>query len=357
MAGSSAVLACFGLLRLLRPVAMPPGFPGESELALVRDILTREPGTTGHLALTGDKALLFDDGRTSFVMYAVKGASWIALGDPVGGTAEARRELVWRFRELAEHAGGRAAFYQVSRRDAAWYAEAGMALLKVGEEARVDLATFTLEGQAHKGLRANLHRLEREGCSFEVLAEAEVARVLPELRRVSDRWLETKHTREKGFSLGSFQPDYLCRSPVAVVRHEGGIVAFANLLLGAPGGELSVDLMRHDESLPGSPMDYLFCRVMEWGRERGYAWFSLGMAPLSGLETGATAPLWNRVAALVGEHGERFYNFHGLRRYKEKFDPQWEPRYLATRGGLLRPGVLVDLSALISGGLRGTVAH
>ena len=98
-------------------------------------------------------------------------------------------------------------------------------------------------------------------------------------------------------------------------------------------------------------MDFLFVRLIEWGRERGYRWLSLGMAPLSGLEDRASAPVWNRIAGLVFEHGERFYNFQGLRQYKEKFDPVWRARYIAAPGGLALPGILADISAKISGGV------
>jgi len=97
--------------------------------------------------------------------------------------------------------------------------------------------------------------------------------------------------------------------------------------------------------------------LMTWGKEHGYQQFNLGMAPLSGLESRALAPIWNRAGALIFRQGEQFYNFRGLRQYKEKFDPVWEPRYLASPGGLVLPRVLANTTALISGGLRGAVAR
>ena len=71
-------------------------------------------------------------------------------------------------------------------------------------------------------------------------------------------------------------------------------------------------------------MDYLFIELMLWGRNQGYRWFNLGMAPLSGLEAHPLAPAWHRVGNFIFRHGEHFYNFEGLRRYKMKFDPVWE---------------------------------
>jgi len=79
------------------------------------------------------------------------------------------------------------------------------------------------------------------------------------------------------------------------------------------------------------------------------------MAPLSGLENRALAPLWIRIGAMVYHHGEHFYNFQGLRLYKEKFDPLWVPKYLASPGGIALPRVLANVAALIAGGVKGIV--
>jgi phosphatidylglycerol lysyltransferase len=197
----------------------------------------------------------------------------------------------------------------------------------------------------------------REGCWFEVIPTEGVPAVLDELAAISDHWLEHKNTREKRFSLGRFDPTYLMRMPVAVIRREKRIVAFANIWAGGDHHELSVDLMRYDDGAPPTAMDALFTELMLWGRTQGYAWFSLGMAPLSGFEHHRLAPLWNRLGALLFRYGEHFYNFQGLRDFKEKFDPVWEPRYLAAPGGLSVPLVLTRVAALVNGGVTGTVTR
>jgi phosphatidylglycerol lysyltransferase len=95
---------------------------------------------------------------------------------------------------------------------------------------------------------------------------------------------------------------------------------------------------------------------MLWGKQAGYRWFSLGMAPLSGLETHDFAPLWNRLGSFVFRYGENFYNFQGIRSYKEKFGPVWEPRYIAIPANLLLPRVLTNIASLISGGMKGVIS-
>jgi phosphatidylglycerol lysyltransferase len=92
-----------------------------------------------------------------------------------------------------------------------------------------------------------------------------------------------------------------------------------------------------------------------WGKANGFRSFNLGMAPLSGFETHALAPLWAKAGAMLYRHGEHFYNFQGLRQYKEKFDPVWRPRYLASPAGLALPRILTNVASLIAGGLGGVI--
>jgi phosphatidylglycerol lysyltransferase len=315
----------------LRPVRRAPPAPTEADLAAAVAIARDAHVSSGWLAATGDKALLFDADRQAFLMYGVHRDRWIAFTGPVG-PPERWPALLDDFRARARRAGAKIALYEVPAAHLPLCTELGLRTYKFGEEARVPLADFTVEGGAHKNRRALLNKLDREGCTFEVVPAEQVADVLPGLRAVSDAWLAEKGSREKGFSLGRFDEAWLQRAPVAVVRVAGRPVAFANLLVA--GDELSIDLMRFHPDAPKGTMDFLFLRLLQHGKASGFATFVLGMAPLSGLSTAPGAPAWSRAGGLVFSHGERFYNFRGLRSYKEKYHPDWAPRYLAVEGRL-----------------------
>ncbi len=356
-ATTGAVILAFLLVlnRLLRPGGSPLRSAGEAEIERAVPVIAASRDTLANLALLGDKALLFSASGDSFLMYSRVGRSWVAMGDPQGKPEEAG-ELIWKFRELVDRHDGWTVFYEVSRRHLHLYVDLGLAMFKLGEEARVPLAQISLEGGANKWFRHISHRLQEEGYGFAILPAAGVPARLAELRQVSDDWLQCKRTREKGFSLGFFKEGYLERFPLAVVSRGERILAFANIWAGSGGEELSVDLMRFGSAAPENCMDFLFVQLMLWGRENGFAWFNLGMAPFSGLASMSMAPLWNRFGAFLFQHGENFYNFQGLRRYKEKFRPVWEPRYLAGPGGMALPRVLANVSALVARGLKGVIA-
>ncbi len=350
MALVALVTLIVSLDSLLRAKHQPPGLPTPEELEIARKIVAQSPRTYANLALLGDKHLLFNADRTGFAMFGNEGRSWIAMGDPIGDAA-AQREIAWDFADLCDEGGHWAVFYQVDRDNLATYVEIGLTLIKLGEEARVPLMDFSLQGGRRRTLRRTVRQLTDAGCSFEILQPPLSDTTVANLQHISDAWLAHKNTAEKGFSLGFFQPEYIRHCPVAVVRHGMESIAFANLWRGAEKVELSVDLMRYQPESPEGIMDYLFTELMVWGAGEGYQWFNLGMAPLSGMETQRSGPLWNRLAMLTYRHGEHFYNFQGLRQYKEKFHPVWTPKYLASPGGLALPVILTNVATLISGGL------
>ena len=342
----------FGVIRLLRPAPPQIVLPTDAELERAQALIDRQPSTVPCLAWLRDKTLLFAEDGEAFLMYAVQGRTWVCMGDPVGEPRSVTA-LIRRFVERCDDYGGVPVFYQVGKDRLHQYADFGLTFAKLGEEAFVELASFSLDGAENRPFRLVMNRFARAGTAFRVAPVEEVPALLPALREVSDAWLASRRTAEKGFSLGFFSPEYVRRFPAAVVEEAGRVVAFATVWPGPGREELSVDLMRYRPDASRNVMEALLLHLMLWGRAEGYRRFNLGMAPLSGLEVTPLAPVWTRIGAFLFQRGEALYNFQGLRTYKEKFHPAWEPRYLAYPGGLALPRVTADVAALIAGGYRG----
>jgi phosphatidylglycerol lysyltransferase len=345
MAGSILILVFVALLQWLRPApprARVPS-PGPDRIA---EMVFKTARASGALALVGDKEFLFNHDRSAFLMYGEQGRTRVALADPVGDE-EKFEGLYWRFLEQAHDEGKRAAFYQVGQAMMPVCVEMGMRIYKLGEEAMVPLDTFDLATSELKKFRKVMSRMERENWKFEIWEAATVAARIEELRQVSDAWISHHKAREKGFSLGRFSEEYLSRLPAAVLIVGGRVIAFGNIWPGNGKEELSTDLMRHLPDAPNGVMDCLFVNMMLWGKARGYRWFDLGMAPLSGLAGHRFAPLWNKIGGLIYDKGEAYYNFNGLRSWKCKFQPVWKPRYLAISNAWELPATILDITALI----------
>ena len=344
-------IGLFALLASLRPPRVATALASPDEIAQARSVIATQPNPDANFALTGDKSLLFSDSGRSFLMYRIQGRSWIALGEPVGDPTESA-QLAWEFVDAANAANARPVFYEVPPDNLGLWIEMGFALHKMGEEAVVPLATFSLDGSARKKLRAAHSRAGRDGLSFDILPAPVDDATLSTLRIISDQWLADKNSTEKQFSVGRFDPSYLRQFPIAVVRFEGRIVAFANVLTTAQKATATIDLMRHVDDAPSGLMDYLFTELMLHLKDEGYASFSLGMAPLAGLETRRGSRWTMKLGAFVYRYGGHFYNFDGLRNFKNKFDPNWHPRYLVAPPHANVLLIAADAAALVSGGLR-----
>ncbi|BAN50209.1 bifunctional lysylphosphatidylglycerol flippase/synthetase MprF [Metapseudomonas resinovorans] len=351
---SGLLLAGIALAWLLRPAPLTIHEPTEDEMLRAAALVRRSDQPDGGLVLTGDKALLFHPKGDAFLMYARRGRSLVALFDPIGPAAR-RAELIWQFRDLCDIHHARPVFYQVRTENLPYYMDIGLSALKLGEEARVDLPGFDLEAKnkAMKDLRYTLSRGQRDGLSLQIFDAGSAP--LEELQAISDAWMQGKQGREKGFSLGRFDADYLNHFRIATIQFEGRAVAFANLLETDGNSLSSIDLMRVHPQAPKLTMEFLMLSLLLHYKERGHLRFSLGMVPLAGLQPRRGAPLTQRLGALVFRRGEQFYNFQGLRRFKEKFQPEWEPRYMAVPAGLDPLVALADTAALIAGGFTGLV--
>ncbi len=345
LAISLIIIFFIALLQWLRPA--PPRSSGMTpNLEIIASMVASSPNSSSALALLGDKKFLFNYDQSAFMMFGDQGRTRVGLGDPVGNP-EKFEGLYWRFVEQAHDEGMRPVLYQVRAPLVPACVEIGLHVFKLGEEALVNLTKFDLNKPDFRKFRSAAKRIEREEWQFEIWEPSQGSAHLSELRIISDAWLQTRNAREKGFSLGWFDEDYLSRVPVAVIRVAGRVTSFANLWPSDGKEELSIDLMRHIPDAPNGTMDALMIRLMLWAQERGYLWFNLGMAPLSGLELNRPGPVWNRMGRLIYDHGERFYNFTGLRAWKEKFHPEWRPRYLAVAKIWDVPAALLDVTRLI----------
>jgi phosphatidylglycerol lysyltransferase len=354
-AGVAILFMVIGIWRLVSTPATPPVVGDDDPtFARVRAILASAEGSApeANLALLGDKRFLFSQSGASFLMFGVRGRSWIALGAPVGRRDE-RMELLWRFRELADAHAARPALYGIGPDILPEAVELGLSIQKTGESAAVPLESFSLKGRKREVLRRNWRKAGEIGAQFDVVPADQVAALIPQLEAVSDTWLEHHAGGDKSFSMGGFQPRYVAEFPCALVRVDDVIVAFATIWTTPDRSAFSMDLMRYSDDAPKNVMDYLFVELLHWGQGQGYVAFEFGVAPLAGLEDRPLAPIMSRVGRLLFERGEEIYNFRGVRRYKDKYDPVWQPRYVAAPHKWAIPILMADAGLLTSGGMAG----
>jgi lysylphosphatidylglycerol synthetase-like protein (DUF2156 family) len=321
---------------------------GDEQVRAAQIVQSHGQTSLARMTLFDNKSLVFTPGG-SMISYGVAGERAVALGDPIGPSQD-RSEAIAAF---VKHCGERRwkpAFYQVGGAHLDDFAKAGFSALPLGQEALVDVQKFSLAGGQGSRLRSSINKLKKAGYQAQVHKGPLPKELVQQLREVSDSWLGSKHGAEKGFSMGTFDDQYVAEGPVAVVTDpQGKVVAFANAPSLYQGNGIGVDLMRRRPEAAGGTMELLFSSLFEWAKTEGYQTCSLGCVPFSEVGTSPDAPLAEKAIHFLYEHGSQIYNSKGLRAFKEKWHPRWETRYLVHQGTAGLPATALALLELNSG--------
>jgi phosphatidylglycerol lysyltransferase len=342
MIGASALL--YGLYSIFRPVIYELGtHPGEIEhMKRLNERYGRS--SLDFFKTWPDKSYLFSNSGNAAIAYKVGGHVALALADPVGSKEEFE-EIVGSFLALCDENDWRCAFYQTLPDFLPQYERFGLRKLKLGEDAIVDLTQFSISGKAARSLRNRLNYFEKQGVSCKYYAPPIEDRVLARIKMVSDEWLEMNGRRERTFTLGRFDENYLRTTPLYVAEDAGGsALAFVNIIPSYCKGEATIDLMRRSTHVENGIMDFLFMKLFQWNKEQGFSRFNLGMAPIAGLAERADAGPEERAIYLFFQRMKFLFSYQGLRDFKAKFATSWEPRYIIYRSVRHLPAIGLALA-------------
>jgi len=295
-------------------------------------------------ALLPDKRFLFgaDGGPEWAVAFRVVGRHALALGDPLGDP-EAVGEAVAGFLALCRRRGWRPSFYQVTAAHLDAYRAGGLRAVKVGEDAQIRLADFSLAGKKYKNLRNDMRRVEKAGVALEVYGPSSAPDVstVAALEDISEGWRQAHRAKEGGFAMGGFVPgSALFRASRLFVAREtetGRVLAFATFVPAFGAGAISgwtLDLMRRRPDALHGVMDFLIVSAARLFAEEGAGLASLGLSPMAGEDEAAESAATSHVRRFLFTRLNRVYNFQGLHTFKSKFATNWEARFLVSPPGL-----------------------
>ncbi len=291
-----------------------------------------------------DKSYLFSRSGNSAIAYKVGGNVALALADPVGPEEEFE-EIIGSFVALCDENDWRFAFYQTLPDFLPCYERFGLKRLKLGEDAIVDLTQFSISGKAARHLRNRLNYFEKQGVTCKYYPPPIDDDTLARIKIVSDEWLGMNSRRERTFTLGRFDENYLRSTPLFVAESpDGRPLAFVNIIPSYSKGEATVDLMRRTAQVENGIIDYLFVKLFQWNKEQGFSRFNLGMAPIAGLAERADAGPEERAIYLFFQRMKFLFSYQGLRDFKAKYATSWEPRYIVYRSVRHLPAVGLALA-------------
>jgi lysyl-tRNA synthetase class 2 len=333
----AVLLGALGLMTMVTTVAVALRSPerrphlSDGDDARVRELLEVRPDSLGYFNLRRDKSVVWSPSGKAAVCYRVVSGVMLASGDPLGDE-EAWPGAIREFMaEAARHAWTPAVLGCSERGGTVWCRETGLTALELGDEAVIDVQSFSLEGRAMRNVRQMVARVRRHG--YEAWARP-VARLTDLERgtalRDAEAWRGSDTERGFSMALGRVadprDPDALL-----VVAHQEGVVR--GLLQFVPWGRdgLSLDVMRRDRSSDPGVNDLLIVEAVEAARELGVRRISLNFAAFrSVLERGerlGAGPVLRLVRRLL-LFASRWFQIESLYRFNAKFQPDWQPRFV-----------------------------
>jgi phosphatidylglycerol lysyltransferase len=341
--GCLSLMFSFYILHQFKRTSQKSSFNEIDEQQFIQFLKQYDGNFLSHLFFLKDKQLYRAQDGQVFIIYQKLANKLIVLGDPIGNRDKIKGAIK-EFEQYSKKSRCTPVYYQIDQQFLSDYEEFGYRFFKLGEEARVHLPEFSLEGKKGAKLRTRRNKFFRNGFEFQVVKPPYSHSFLAELKQVSDSWLDGR--KEKGFSVSFFDKDYISLFPTAVLRDSSGkIVSFATLASDyrKKNSTITIDLMRHIANHPHGTMDVLFTSIFYWAKEQGYEWCSLGMAPLANVGNDSECSMSEKIARFAFLYGNKFYKFKGLKEYKGKFAHTWEPKYLAYK----RSSLPIILSSII----------
>ncbi len=282
-----------------------------------------------------DKQYFFDSSGKSGLAFHVHRGVALVLGGPAGKSARFK-QLLSEFQYVCWGNDWRPAIIHADKSLKEIYDGLDFSMQKIGEEAVVDLYTFTSETIKDKYFRNIISRFNKQGYTFELLTPRHHQAVLARLKEVSDQWLSRGNHVERGYAMGYFSEQYMSMCEVAVARDAAGTIqAFINLVPAEfDKEEATYDLLRSSNHALGNVNDYLLVNLCQSLLESGYKRLNLGFTPLVGLDRSEDKGLISNLLSFAFANGDRFYSFSGLYRFKNKYEPKWKSRYVFYQGGV-----------------------
>ncbi|MCX2585762.1 phosphatidylglycerol lysyltransferase domain-containing protein [Pedobacter sp. MR22-3] len=323
---ASGLVILFIVFDLFKPYFFKP-YNSEADFADAESLLQQKGiSALDYFKTYPDKFIYFNEDRTAFISFKITRHFAMVLEDPVAESVEQKLEMIKKFEARCEENGLIAAYYRVPEESLPFYKSIGKKSIPVGEEAILNLETFTIDGGKMKTTRSAINRLGGEGFIFKVYHGPQKEGLLQKLQTVSDHWLRELNQKEVAFTQGIFDKNILKNQTILTIEdQEEKIYAFLNLVPDYAPGEATYDMIRKETDAPNGILDMLLAKTFLYLKEQGYSSVNMGLAPLSGIDG---VDVTQKTIKYAYDHLKIFAQFKGLRRYKEKFYPTWKKKYL-----------------------------
>jgi phosphatidylglycerol lysyltransferase len=292
-----------------------------------------------------DKFIFAPSEINAFISYRVSRNFAVVLEDPVAENRDEMKKCVVAFSKYCYDNGLKEIYYRVPKESLPVYTELSRKSLFLGQEGVVDLDSFSLEGGEKKSIRNALNKIKEQGYTTHVNTPPLRDGLIQKLKAVSDEWLRLTEREEIIFSQGMFvEKEIKEQTVISIENKEEKIIAFLNIIPDYVKNEGTYDLLRKTSDAPNGIMDHILVELFKYFKSTGVKYINLGFAPMSGLDDPHN--FTEKSMKFAYEKIRSFSHYKGQRDYKDKFNPQWNDKFLIYSNDydlLQVPGVLAKV--------------
>jgi lysyl-tRNA synthetase, class II len=291
-----------------------------------------------------DKSVVFSDSGRAAVSYRVDLGVCLASSDPIGPPDHWPGAIEAWFGQIDTY-GWTPAVLGASEAGATAYAEAGLRVIRLGDEAILNPATFHLDSHDLRPVRQAVTRLQKLGYHTRIRRHRDIPPdELAMLVGQTDAWRDTETERGFSMALGRLgdPADGDCLMVETLfppgLAEPGPVGDVAGILSFVPWGSdgFSLDVMRRSPRADNGVTELMVTALMAAGRELSFRRVSLNFAVFrSAFEEGARigagpfVRLFRRLLLVAS----RWWQIESLFRSNVKYRPQWQPRFLCYADG------------------------
>ncbi|HWI00563.1 MAG TPA: bifunctional lysylphosphatidylglycerol synthetase/lysine--tRNA ligase LysX, partial [Propionibacteriaceae bacterium] len=334
----------------LRSAPYPTSWSGSREIA-VRKLLAEygDADSLGYFATRRDKSSIFSPDQKAAVTYRVISGVSLASGDPMGDPA-AWPSAIREWKSEARYYGWLPAVVSASETGARAYADAGLTVMPMGDEAILAVDRFALANTSLSEVRHAARRAQRAGITVEINRQSQLsAAELAELTAAASQWRAGE--TDRGFSMALNRPADPADGQVIIVAARDGGRRLNGLLTFVPWGRrgVSLDVMRRSPQAPNGITELMVTEMMAAASSLGIRRVSLNFCMFRGVYADAArlgaGSLTRLNYSLLGVL-DRFWQLERLYRANQKYDPYWRPRYLCYDGLISLPTIALATAML-----------
>lgn len=333
------------VLLFLRTAKPENRWSGQREVT-IRTLLTQmeDADSLSYFATRRDKSSIFSPDQKAVITYRVRNGVSLASGDPIGNPASWPGAIA-AWRSEARRYGWIPAVLSASEPAARAYAEAGLHVITLGDEAILEPDRFSLGNTSMSAVRHAAKRAQRAGLEVEIRRQEQIEPdELAEILTCIDLWRGEEPDR--GFSMALNRLGDASDGKIVYVTARDAKQRLMGVLSFVPWGRrgLSLDVMRRSPLAPNGVTELLVSQLMAEAAKHRVAQVSLNFCMFGGVYAGAAqlgANSFTRFNYSVLGVLDRFWQLERLYRANQKFEPRWRARFLCYQDTISLPQVAI----------------